>query len=83
MQVVGMDDELSRSVLYSGRTGEAVARVDSVLGDGRRRPMTFLLACDQALSRSCIEVHVEPAIPHPRKSIESLYELIGAIAHSP
>jgi hypothetical protein len=74
---------VSERVVTAKNWRGTVARVDSILGDGRRQPLTFLLVCDSKLSRSCIEVHVEPAIQQPTKKLESIYELISAISHSP
>jgi len=58
-----------------------VAYVDGVFGDGQRSKMTMLLACDDAASRSCIELHVDPPIPLRGQGLEALLELIRTISH--
>jgi hypothetical protein len=60
-----------------------LAYVDGMFGDGHRTPMTFILVCDNALSRPCIQVSVEPAIQRPGKKLEPIFELVRSIAHAP
>lgn len=61
-----------------------VAHVDSLVGDGQRSPMTFLLACDRKLARPCFEVHVEPAVRATQgRRLDPIYELMRSVSHAP
>ena len=73
---------LERPVIAKNWHGTA-AYVDSLFGDGRRSPLSLLLACDSAMSRSCIEINVEPPTRLNGKRLEPLLELVRRIGHSP